>query len=221
MNTQQFNLSIDLMQQLLWQHENKPNLQSLVSQKQAFYDTEHSTFWADWITNVFDLRTANQFGLSVWAQLLNVPIQFTISRRNTIFGFGIYRRNFGRGTFAANQIHPLGVLTLTEWRQLLQLRYWQLVSRGAIPETNKFYAFLFGNNQNMMLDYLNMEIRHYFNPPLSSNMIYNLTTLDILVRPAGVKRAIITPSVSVNAFGFGSSHKNFNRGNFHSGINYA
>ena len=221
MNTQQFNASIDLMQQLLWQHEDKPNLQSIVSQKQAFYDAEHSAFWNNWLVNVFDLRTANQFGLSVWAKILDIPIQFSSLVRDTVFGFGIYRRNFGRGTFQANQIRPLGVLTLEEWRLLLRLRYWQLVSRGAIPETNKFYLYLFGNNSNMMVDGFNMEVRHYFNPELSANMIYNLTALDILVRPAGVKRAIVIPSISLKTFGFGAFHKNFNRGNFHSGLNYA
>jgi hypothetical protein len=74
MMIQQFNYSVNLLQAILWQYDESSNLLSLINQKQAWYDEYQTQFWIDWYNNVFNLETANQFGLSVWSYILNVPL---------------------------------------------------------------------------------------------------------------------------------------------------
>lgn len=92
MRIQAFDYSIDLLQAILWQYNDAAKLQSLLEQKQTWYDEQYSEFWEDWYRDVFDLRTANDFGLSVWAILLNIPLTITtnLSPSANIWGFGPY-----------------------------------------------------------------------------------------------------------------------------------
>ena len=64
---QQFNFSVDLLRVILWQYNDAENIENLLTRKQTFYNTAHRDFFNNWIRDVFDLRTANDFGLSVWA----------------------------------------------------------------------------------------------------------------------------------------------------------
>ncbi|WP_231668322.1 DUF2612 domain-containing protein [Ralstonia solanacearum] len=50
----------------------------------------HTAFWENWIRDVFDLRTANDFGLSVWSEILGVPLAVTVDPTKPgtpVFGF--------------------------------------------------------------------------------------------------------------------------------------
>ena len=71
---QAFDFSVDLMRALLWQYNDAARLEALLRQKQTWYDANQSAFWSDWLADVFDLRTANDFGLSVWAIILDIPL---------------------------------------------------------------------------------------------------------------------------------------------------
>lgn len=88
---QDFNFSVDLLRAVLWQYDTAPNLQSLLTAKQRWYLERHTTFWSDWVRDVFDLRTANDFGLSVWAVILGIPLEVNVGGPNPnkpTFGFG-------------------------------------------------------------------------------------------------------------------------------------
>lgn len=71
---QSFDYSVDLLRSVLWAYNEAENLQGLLNAKQTWYDKNHVEFWESWITDVFDLRTANDFGLSVWAVILDLPL---------------------------------------------------------------------------------------------------------------------------------------------------
>jgi hypothetical protein len=89
-NVQDFDFSVDLLRALLWQDNSAPILTSLLTQKQDWYDENVTQFWEDWIANVFDVRTANEFGLAVWAIILGVPTTVILpptTKKN--FGFGL------------------------------------------------------------------------------------------------------------------------------------
>jgi len=102
---QTFDFSVDLLRALLWQHNKAERLESLLRQKQAWYDANQSGFWTDWIADVFDLRTANDFGLAVWAVILDIPLVVASSvdpDDKPIWGFGQYRENFNKGMLASS-----------------------------------------------------------------------------------------------------------------------
>lgn len=212
---QALDFSVDLMRALLWQHNDAARLEALVSQKQAWYNMNQSAFWTDWITDVFDLRTANDFGLAVWAIILDIPLAVTSEGDavdKPIWGFGQYWENFGNGNFASSASSSL---TTEQKRLVLRLRYFQLVTRGTIPEINDFLAYIFAPlGLAYVNDGLDMTALYVFEFPLSSALEMVFTEYDLLPRPAGVK---IGYSIigDADGFGFGRYHENFNNGNFY------
>ena len=72
-----YECSINLLTALDWQRSNADVIQNLITKKQEWYEANHCDFWNDWVTDVFNLDTANDFGLSVWAIILDEPIYWS------------------------------------------------------------------------------------------------------------------------------------------------
>ncbi len=216
MKIQSFDFSVDLLQALLWQYDNANNLRGLLERKQAWYDENHTKFWENWIKDVFDLRTANEFGLLVWAALLGVPLSVTVEPTQSgspVFGFGAANKNFGHGSFGSKSSSTVK-LTIEQKRIVLRLRYFQLVSRGTIPEINQFMKVLLDDQGPVyVLDTHDMSyVIYVFTYQPSPGLTFVLDHYDLLPRPAGVGvRRIITTRPS---FGFGAQNKNFGHGTF-------
>jgi hypothetical protein len=66
--------TIDLEKALDWQRSKAPILKALIKKKQEWYQANFCDFWNNWTVDVFNLDTANEFGLSVWAIILNEPL---------------------------------------------------------------------------------------------------------------------------------------------------
>lgn len=213
MKIQLFDFSINVLESLLWRHNEAENLQALIQNKQNALDELNKDFWEDWIKDVFDLNTANDFGLSVWAKILNLPLSIdpgTATDDGSNFGFGTFRKNFNSGNFS-NAVEGI-MLTTDQARRGLKLRYYQLVTRGTIPEANSIAKDVASDLGNVFaLDGLDMTMTYVFDFQPSSN-IRLVFELDLLPRPSGVKiNVVYFPN---SAFGFGSNRKNFNNGNF-------
>src|SRR5690554_6419262 len=137
MKEQAFDFSVNLMRSILWQYEGAPNAVALARNDQAFIDVRHSEFWEDWITDVFDLTTANTFGLTVWARILDLPITILESRNvDNVWGFGIHNENFNNGGFGVGLDSEI-TLDTESARQLLRLRWVQLTMRPTVPNINR------------------------------------------------------------------------------------
>lgn len=212
---QALDFSVDLMRALLWQYNDAARLEALVRQKQTWYDTNQSAFWSDWVADVFDLRTANDFGLSVWAIILDIPLVVASAVDpvdKPIWGFGQYRENFTNGNFAAISS---SALSTEQKRLVLRLRYFQLVNDGAVTEINAFFAYLFAPlGPAYVKDGYDMRARYVFNFPLPSALEVVLTEFDLLPRPAGVKVDYVILG-DADGWGFGRYHENFTNGNFY------
>lgn len=212
---QALDFSVDLMRALLWQHTDAERLQSIISQKQAWYDENQKSFWENWVTDVFDLRTANDFGLAVWAIILDIPLAVASAADPSdkpIWGFGAYSEGFTQGNFASIASSSL---TTEQKRMVLRLLYFQLVTRGTVPEINEFFAYLFAP---LGFAYVNdgyaMNARYVFNFPLPSALEMVLTEYDLLPRPAAVKIDYVVIG-EADGWGFGRYHENFTNGNFY------
>lgn len=212
---QDFDFSVNLLRCLLWQYNDAARLQSLLQSKQDWYTRNQADFWASWLRDVFDLRTANDFGLAVWGKILLASRDVAVPGMGAAypaFGFGQYKRNFGRGNFrraAAGYTR----LSPAQYRLLLRLRYYKLTSRGTVPEINAYLRMLFeGDAEVYVLDPLDMSYAVYvFSRAPSSWQRFVLEDMDALPRPAGVGARIRV--VSRAAFGFGPDRLNFT-GNF-------
>lgn len=74
MNIQDFNYSVNLLQSIIWQYDKATNIIGLINGKNNWYNVNQTQFWTNWYTDVFNLQTANLFGLSVWSIILNLPL---------------------------------------------------------------------------------------------------------------------------------------------------
>lgn len=223
MRIQELDFSVDLLRSLLWQYNEAANLEALVRAKQTWYDAGQTAFWNDWYVDVFDLRTANDFGLAVWAIILGLPLSVKPADDpdKPIFGFGADafgpgtndRVNFNNGNFAASgQI----ILTTEQKRLALRLRYFQLTTRGSVPHINFILNAVFGAGAAYVVDSLTMRMRYVFTAPIGSQLEFVLTEYDLLPRPAGVLVDYVIMG-DADGFGFGVYHENFNNGNFYHG----
>ena len=222
---QAFDFSVDLLRVLTWQYDNAPNLRALLQAKQDWYDANYTQFWNDWVTDVFDIRTANDFGLSVWAVILDLPLfgDTEVSPPNyPAFGFDPFGSNFSPdgsagsngGNFATDARGAFGISTERK-RILLRLRYFQLITRGSIPEINRGLAAIFGANQIYALDGFDMTMTYVLIGPEVRGMQDLFQLFDILPRPNGV--GINFTNSDFESFGFDPVGLNFNNGSFAGG----
>lgn len=214
MKVRAFDFSVDLLRNILWQYDGSTSLRSLVQQKEDWYTRYQTQFWNDWIVDVFDLNTANDFGLAVWAFILGIPLVVVpdADPDKVPFGFAADDVNFGNGNFADNG-GSFG-LTTEQKRLVLKLRYFQLVTRGAAPEVNEFLNYIFGPGVVYVADSLQMKILYVFSAPIPSAVELVLTSFDLLPRPAGVGSGLAFLG-EADGWGFGRYHENFNNGNFY------
>lgn len=214
MRTQALDFSVNLLRALLWQHNDAARLQALVQQKQDWYNVENQGFWEAWVRDVFDLRTANDFGLSVWTIILDMPLKIIGGGEGgqDFWGFAADDENFTHGNFTGLASVALDSEAL---RLVLRLRYFQLVTRGTVPEVNAFLGGLFSDfGPVYAIDGLDMTARYAFGFPLTPDLETVLSNFDLLPRPAGVKvDYVIIPEA--DGWGFGRFHLNFTNGNFY------
>lgn len=222
MRIEQFDLSVDILSALIWERNKSINLQTLLELKQQWYDENQTAFWQDWYRDVFNLQTANNFGLHVWSFILDIPIQLgppPDPPDKPIFGFDIVPSentyfNFDNGTFSNGGTG----YNLEQKRLILRLRYFQLVTRGAFPEINAFLKAVFSHpgtgyvGQVYGLDGLNMTITYVFTNYIPAGIVSILRNYDLLPRPAGVGLWINVDNGAV--FGFDEFAQNFDNGCF-------
>ena len=189
MRIQLFDFLIDVTKALLWRHNEAENLQALVNNKQAAIDDINQDFWDDWIVDVFDLTTANDFGLLVWAIILDLPIDIsTDSRDNKSWGFGAFRKNFNNGNFGGT----VRILNVEEARIVLRLRYYQLICRPTVTQINKILADVFSAlGAPYVQDNLDMTATYVFDFMMTSPLKLVIQENDLLPRPSGVAGIIL------------------------------
>lgn len=210
--TQQFDFSVDLMRSILWQYEGAPRAVALARNDQTWIDGQHSDFWSNWHRDVFDLDTANDFGLSVWARILGVSLEIGETRRvEGVFGFGVSNQNFENGNFGRASDSQVG-LDIESARKLLKLRWFQLTMRPTAPNINRALDSVFGIGAAFVFDSYDMNITFMFSSAPDYRLRRLLERTDILPRPStvGAQWAVqVRPS-----WGFGPMHLNFDNGNF-------
>jgi hypothetical protein len=96
----------DLTRSLKWMQNNAPNIQAIIQAKQTWYTKYNEGFWSNWEENIFNLQTANAFGLVVWCIILGLPLDiFVFDPITNAFAYGAQRGNFldGGGNVAPIQ----------------------------------------------------------------------------------------------------------------------
>lgn len=199
---------IDITQVLLWQYNNAPKLQQLITDKQTWIDDNVSAFLESYYQNIFDARTANDFGLEVWAIILGIDFPVTDVDMASIFGFDVGYQNFVNGNF-----FPYGsaILTAEQKRIIVMLMYLKYVSNGTIDDVAKAIQSLYPTA--IALDNMDMTITLAIGELPSNDIEMILDTYDIMPRPAGVKLLRLFDYDNWFAFD-GQNGQNFENGYF-------
>ncbi len=190
---------------LLWQYNNAPNLTSLVTKQAQWYAQNYSTFWKNWYDNVFNLATCNDFGITVWCIILDLPLQTAGGdpAGKPLWGFGPdsgewedgYAENFENGNFT---VVTEPQLNKQEKRFLLQMKYFKIHSRAVPIDINRFLPNIVGGINGgtgtiYVVDNLDMTTTYHFTFPVRPVFLEKLELYDVLPRPAGVAANIIVP----------------------------
>jgi hypothetical protein len=223
---QQFDFSVNLTQVILWQYNNSTTARALINSKQEWYTENETVFWNSWLIDVFNLVTADDFGLSVWAIILNVPLFLTIDAEpdtGNFFGFNTNPptlennyTNFFEGNFS-NSGDSIA-LTTEEQRFILRLAYFKYITRGAIPEINTFLNYLCSTSALVpegetayALEKFHMQMRYIFTFVLSYPLQQIIRQFDLLPRPAGVELEAVM--INDTTFGFNTNPPNLENNN--------
>lgn len=213
---QPFSQSVNVLPSILWQYENADKLVRLIQSQQAWIDENQNKFWSDWFRDVFDVDTANSFGLSVWARILgiNLAVTTTPTVGNTSWGFGANRRNFGNGNFGRDRDGQIS-LSLDQQRLVIKLRLAQIIVRPTAYYINEMLEAVLNTDDRKVYAYdtLDMEyVVYVFDFAPDSQLRFILENYDLLPRPSGVGVQWIVASRP--AWGLGPNRLNFNNGTF-------
>lgn len=213
---QLFDSSVNLLQALLWQYNDATNLQGLLNAKNMWYLENQTNFWNSWYQDVFNLATANQFGLIVWSIILGLPLYVNTPPVSGSPIFGFSGSTTGAVNFDSGILGDINgsseLLPINTQRIALQLRYFQLTSSGTVPEINRMLKYVFASyGSAYLLDGHDMTQSYIFNFPLTWDLTYLFTNYDLLPRPAGVQSNF--QDATLVYFGFnGSGGVNFDNG---------
>lgn len=204
---QTFDFSAKLLESLLWQYNEAETLQSILQQKQDWFTENYTNFWNNWFYDVFNLETANAFGLDVWAKILNVSFALPPEpiRNTNVFGYDPVGGNYFNSNYS-----PTGngdtVLSTEQKRLILRLTYLKYTSRGTVPDINNILTSYFGFRV-YILDGLDMTGTVILTEAVTQEDLQIIEEYDLIPRPAGVKVDFIT--VTGRGFGYAPYGNNY------------
>ena len=188
---QDFNLSANLLEAILWQYNDAEKLISLVENDNDWYQENVINFLNQWYYDVFNVDTATEFGLSVWAKILDVnfatPPEDT--RDTNVFGFGTYYNNFYVSNFSPVK-DTTYQLSLSQKRLIIKLTYQKYNVFPSIPNVNKIIKNLIADAA-YVIDNMDMSVTIVTNTTLDSGIEFILQNFNLLPIPAGVSYEIV------------------------------
>lgn len=218
-----FTCSINLLTALDWQRSNAENFKAFIQSKQDWYRENFCEPYNSWFDDVFNIDTANDFGLSVWSIILNEPVFGELEPAPVdypAFGFGSHNKNFGNGNFSPGANGGTYSFSTEEKRILLKLKAYILHMGGPVSggssSINQSLFRLFGGKKLTCIDNRDMTFTYLLYEQSLSGFIIELYNRDLLPRPAGIDISLVL-NAGVQSWGFGSPHSNFGNGNFYNG----
>lgn len=192
MRIQELDYNVDLLQYIAWQYD-QSNLAELIQNRQAAINDLHRDFWDNWYRDVFDLRTANNFGCNVWALIHGVDFSNRIPIAGRIgFGYGEHRLNYTvpprtGGNYVLRDGSNTSDLPVELKRIILRFRAFVYFNDISVPNINAFLADIFSNDgPAYVVDNLDMSMVYRLNFPVTDILRFALDNYDILPQPAGV-----------------------------------
>lgn len=195
-------VSRNLMSSVTWRYNSSNRFLSLLQSKQAWYAANNDAFWDNWYSSTFNLKTANNFGCSVWANILNVPVSILGLRDNfRLWGYDALRANYedsdapgsnpGSGNYPPISSNG-GITSVQEAIWALRLKYYVHTTQRTVLGINALLNDVFNSQDGVggtcwVLDNEDMTMTYVFNFAISSAFQAAMTQYDLLPKVAGVK----------------------------------
>lgn len=205
---------INLNQVITWQRENSPNIKFIINLFDEMHRDINARFWDRWEREVVNIDTANEFGLDMWARILNVDTGYSLEPQpdKNAFGFGRNRKNFNKPANFGLRTGGYRQYNVEQKRLLIKFRVFSLTKSPTQYNINKFLKdHLWRDDMKVYVrDSFDMNALLYvFTKEPSEDIKFLLDRKDVLPRPSTVYATyLIQPKRS---FGFGNFRQNFKK----------
>lgn len=206
-------IDTDLKKVILWQYENAEKLKALVISQDQWHRENNKSFYQKWHDDFFNIDTANEWGLRLWARILGVSLaaHFEPQSEKIAFGVGGKRKNF-KGNFGSRGGGKVS-FSLDQLRLMIKMRYFRLTNQPTAYNINKFLKENIEDGAMYVIDNQDMTFAYYvleFTPDPAFKFL--LDEIDLLPRSCGV--GVRYSVIEEGAFGFGEYRENFYKSNF-------
>lgn len=205
----------------LWQYSNASRLNKILQAEIDFWGQEVSAFVKNWQRDVFNLKTANSFGLEVWGKILGTrrPV---VSPQNYMIDTDGHLRFFNVNDETWHQIWLSGIpypqfrvqanpdtprfdgvlLNDEAYRRCLLARLFLLHSNVSVHDINNYLQYLFPQKPVYIQDNFDMTMSIVFGYIPSDVDLSIITFGDFAPRPAGVNLNYGVTALNRNIFSF-------------------
>jgi hypothetical protein len=182
-------------QTILSQYGNSPTLRQLIANVNAYLDPSANI--NSFYSNIWNIATAQGYGLDVWGRIVGVSRVLQISS-GAWLGFkesndSTVETPFGQAPFYAGTGTTANfALTDTSYRQLIYAKAALNITSGSIPAINQILMTLFGSQGPCWCtDGQNMTMTYTFDFTLNPVNYAIVSQSGVLPRPCGVSTSIV------------------------------
>ncbi|MFT8565149.1 MAG: DUF2612 domain-containing protein [Acetobacter orientalis] len=180
----------DVQKTVLSQYSCAPTLNALI---EAWNQTLDPTRLLEtWFTNIWNLDTAQGYGLDVWGRIVGVERVLTLST-DSFFGFAepqdLTLQPFNAAPwYSGTQTTSNYRLSDEAFRQLINAKALANITDGSITSLNAILMTLFaGQGDVWVADTGTMTLTYTFNFAPSAVQVSLIQSSGVLMRPAGVR----------------------------------
>ncbi|MFT8445199.1 MAG: DUF2612 domain-containing protein [Acetobacter orientalis] len=180
----------DVQKTVLSQYSCAPTLNALI---EAWNQTLDPTRLLEtWFTNIWNLDTAQGYGLDVWGRIVGVERVLTLST-DSFFGFAepqdLTLQPFNAAPwYSGTQTTSNYRLSDEAFRQLISAKALANITDGSITSLNAILMTLFaGQGDVWVADTGTMTLTYTFNFAPSAVQVSLIQSSGVLMRPAGVR----------------------------------
>lgn len=180
----------DVQKTVLSQYSCAPTLNALI---EAWNQTLDPTCLIEtWFTNIWNLDTAQGYGLDVWGRIVGVERVLTLST-DSFFGFAepqdLTLQPFNAAPwYSGTQTTSNYRLSDEAFRQLINAKALANITDGSITSLNAILMTLFaGQGDVWVADTGTMTLTYTFNFAPSAVQVSLIQSSGVLMRPAGVR----------------------------------
>lgn len=185
--------AFDPSQTIISQYANSPVLCALITSFSEMIDPTAKI--DDFFRLVFDLNTAQGYGLDVWGRIVGVSRVLNLPVAGEYLGFSQASdaEPFGQAPFFNRQTLTTNfALSDTAFRRLIFAKALANISDGSIPSINRILTLLFGQYGNCYVtDGGDMTMTFTFGSDLAPVDLAIVSQSGILPKPVGVSSTIV------------------------------